>query len=132
MEVNCLELKNDSTTPIFIQIAEIIEDQILEGIIKEKEQVYSTNQLSSLLHVNPATARKGLNLLVDEGILYKRRGLGMYVSSGAAQKIKTKRINSFFQDYIPEILQEGEKLGISKEEIIEMIKEYKGERDKNE
>ena len=80
-----MELKNDSTTPIYIQIAELIEDQILEGIIKEEEQVYSTNELSSLLQVNPATARKGLNLLVDEGILYKKRGVGMFVKPGATE-----------------------------------------------
>ncbi|HHU91538.1 MAG TPA: GntR family transcriptional regulator [Halanaerobiaceae bacterium] len=123
-----MELKNDSTTPIYIQIAELIEDQILEGIIKEEEQVYSTNELSSLLHVNPATARKGLNLLVEEGILYKKRGMGMFVSFGATRMIKAKRINSFFRDYILEMLQEGEKLGIGKDEIIKMIKEYKGER----
>jgi len=128
MEVKCLELKNDSTTPIYIQIAELIEDQILEGIIKEEEQVYSTNELSSLLHVNPATARKGLNLLVEEGILYKKRGMGMFVSFGATRMIKAKRTNSFFRDYILEMLQEGEKLGIGKDEIIKMIKEYKGER----
>lgn len=123
-----MELKNDSTTPIYIQIAELIEDQILEGIIKEEEQVYSTNELSSLLHVNPATARKGLNLLVEEGILYKKRGMGMFVSFGATRMIKAKRTNSFFRDYILEMLQEGEKLGIGKDEIIKMIKEYKGER----
>ncbi|MFI5359442.1 MAG: GntR family transcriptional regulator [Halanaerobiales bacterium] len=122
-----MELKNDSTTPIYIQIAELIEDQILEGIIKEEEQVYSTNELSSLLQVNPATARKGLNLLVDEGILYKKRGVGMFVKPGATKMIKAKRKESFFTDYIQEMLLEGAKLGISKEEIIKMIKEYEGE-----
>lgn len=125
-----MKLKNDSTTPIYIQIAELIEDQILKKIIKEEEQVYSTNELSALLHVNPATARKGLNLLVDEGIIYKKRGVGMFVKKEATRIIKAKRITNFFGDYILEMLQEGEKLGISKTEIIELIKSYKGEVNK--
>ena len=127
-----MELKTDLTTPIFIQIAEMIEDQILKNIIKEEEKVYSTNELSTLLHVNPATARKGLNLLVDEEIIYKKRGVGMFVKEGATEIIKSKRMNNFFQNYIIEMMQEGEKLGLSKEEIIEIIKSYSGGTDKNE
>jgi len=121
-----LELNNDSTVPIYIQIAELIEDQILKNIIKEGEQVYSTNELSVLLHVNPATARKGLNLLVDDGIVYKKRGVGMFVEEGAVGIVKSKRIDGFFNSYILEMLQEGEKLGIDKQEIIKMIKSYEG------
>lgn len=121
-----MELDNDSTVPIYIQIAEMIEDQILRKIIKEGEKVYSTNELSVLLHVNPATARKGLNLLVDEGIIYKKRGMGMFVREEAVAKIKSKRKKSFFNDYILTMLQEGEKIRINKKEIIEMIKSYKG------
>lgn len=127
-----MELKNESTVPIYIQIANMIEDQILEEILEEEEQVYSTNELSVILHVNPATARKGLNLLVDEGILYKKRGLGMFVKKGAVEIIKSKRKNSFFNKYIPRIIQEGEKLGITKREIIEMIKSYQGGGGSNE
>lgn len=122
-----MELKSESTTPIYMQIAELIEDQILKEIIKEGEQVYSTNELSYLLHVNPATARKGLNLLVDGGVIYKKRGVGMFVSSGATVMIKAKRINSFFNDYILEMLREGEKLGVDRDDIIRMIKSYKRE-----
>jgi len=122
-----LKIRSESTTPIYMQIAELIEDQILKGIIKEGEQVYSTNELSYLLHVNPATARKGLNLLVDGGIIYKKRGVGMFVSSGATEMIKEKRTNSFFNDYILEMLREGDKLGVDRDEIIKMIKSYKRE-----
>src|SRR5690554_321952 len=104
----------------------MIEDQILRKIVKEGEKVYSTNELSVLLHVNPATARKGLNLLVNEGIIYKKRGVGMFVKKGAVEKIKYKRGESFFNDFILTMLQEGEKIGIDKKEIIEMIKSYKG------
>lgn len=122
-----MKIRSESTTPIYMQIAELIEDQILKGIIKEGEQVYSTNELSYLLHVNPATARKGLNLLVDGGIIYKKRGVGMFVSSGATEMIKEKRTNSFFNDYILEMLREGDKLGVDRDEIIKMITSYKRE-----
>lgn len=127
-----MELKTNLTTPIFIQIAEMIEDQILKKIIEEQERVYSTNELATLLHVNPATARKGLNLLVNEEIIYKKRGIGMFVKEGATQIIKTKRMNSFFQDYIIKMMQEAEKLGLNKEDIIESIKSYPGGIDNNE
>src|SRR5690554_1449555 len=126
-----MELDNESTIPIYIQIAEMIEDQIVKEIIKEGERVYSTNELAVLLHVNPATARKGLNLLVDEGIIYKKRGVGMFVKEGAVERIKSKRKESFFNDFILTMLQEGEKIGITGEEIVEMIKSYKGGRCKN-
>ncbi len=127
-----MELKTNLTTPIFIQIAEMIEDQILKKIIEEQERVYSTNELATLLHVNPATARKGLNLLVNEEIIYKKRGIGMFVKEGATQIIKTKRMNSFFQNYIIKMMQEAEKLGLNKEDIIESIKSYPGGIDNNE
>jgi DNA-binding transcriptional regulator YhcF (GntR family) len=121
-----LQLHGDSTKALFQQIAEIIEDQILSGILLVDEQVYSTNQLSKLYNINPATARKGLNLLVDEKIIYKKRGLGMFVSEGAVDYIKNKRKNNFYDDYIVKLLKEGEKLHISKDEIIDMIKKYRG------
>lgn len=122
-----LKLRTDSTVPIYIQIAEIIKDQILEHIIEEEEKVYSTNELSILLKVNPATARKGLNLLVDEGIVYKKRGVGMFVKKGAARLIKSKRTDKFFKEYIIKMIREGKKIGIDKDDIIEMIKSYTGE-----
>lgn len=121
-----MELKTDSTKPIFIQIAEIIEDQILKSIIKEEEQVYSTNELSTLLQVNPATARKGLNLLVGKEIIYKKRGVGMFVKTGAVEIIKTSRLDSFFKNYIIKMINEGEKLGVNREEMIKMIQSYSG------
>ncbi|ACL69209.1 GntR family transcriptional regulator [Halothermothrix orenii] len=121
-----MELKNDSNIPIYIQIANMIEDQILERTLEEDEKVYSTNELSVLLHVNPATARKGLNLLVNEGILYKKRGVGMFVKKGAVEIIKSKRKTSFFNEYIPEIIREAKKLEIGKDELIDMIKSCEG------
>ncbi|MBE3558523.1 MAG: GntR family transcriptional regulator [Ktedonobacteraceae bacterium] len=69
----------DDSRPIFVQIAERIENDIINGEIPEETQVPSTNQFASFYHINPATAAKGINLLVDQGILYKKRGLGMFV-----------------------------------------------------
>lgn len=121
-----MQLSGDSTKALFSQVAELIEDQILGGILLANEQVYSTNQLAKLYNINPATARKGLHLLVEENIIYKKRGLGMFVSEGAVTYIREKRKNNFYYDYILTMLKEGEKLKISKEEIIKMIKKDEG------
>jgi DNA-binding transcriptional regulator YhcF (GntR family) len=111
---------NDSR-PIFVQIAERIENDIISADLPEESQVPSTNQFASFYQINPATAAKGVNLLVDEGILYKKRGLGMYVATGARAKLREKRKNQFFEQYVVTMLQEAEKLGISTEQLTEMI-----------
>lgn len=111
----------DANRPIFGQIAERIEEDILAGRLAEEEQVPSTNQFATLYQINPATAAKGVNLLVDQGILYKKRGLGMYVSSGARAKLLEKRRERFFEQYVVPMLQEAEKLGITMEQLTEMI-----------
>lgn len=112
---------------IYIQIKEMIERDILNGVLLEEEKVPSTNELAKLYAINPATAAKGINLLVDEGILYKKRGIGMFVSDGAKGIIRKKRKDHFFDDYIKGMLVEAESLGISREEIIDMIASGKGE-----
>ncbi len=111
----------NSEKPIYIQLAEAIEDDILKGIFEEETQIISTTEISVNFKINPATAGKGINLLVDEGILYKKRGVGMFVSTGAKQKILTKRKESFYREFIMSLLEEASKLNISKEEIITMI-----------
>lgn len=125
-EVICLILSSDETRPIYLQIAEWIEDEILKGNIKEGQSVASTNQLAASYQINPATAGKGINMLVDEGILYKKRGIGMFVAEGARKYIVEKRKKKFFEDYILRAIQEGQKLDISKEDILNMIKSYDG------
>jgi DNA-binding transcriptional regulator YhcF (GntR family) len=111
----------DDTRPIFVQIAERIEADILAGRLAEEEQVPSTNQFASFYQINPATAAKGVNLLVDQGILYKKRGLGMYVAQGARASLLEKRREEFFERYIVTMLQEAEKLGITTEQLTEMM-----------
>lgn len=113
--------------PIYLQIKEMIETDILREIFMEEERVPSTNELAKLYAINPATAAKGVNLLVDEGILYKKRGIGMFVAAGARQVIVRKRKERFFDDYIRSLLTEAASLGITKEELIDMIATGKGE-----
>ena len=112
---------------IYLQIKEMIENDIIRDILLEEERVPSTNELAKLYAINPATATKGVNLLVDEGILYKKRGIGMFVASGAKQVIVRKRKERFFDDYIRSLLTEAASLGITKEELIDMIAAGKGE-----
>lgn len=127
-----MNIQSDSLKPIYLQIAEGIEDDILKGIIGEDEQAYSQYQIAKMFNINPATAAKGINILVQEEILYKKRGLGMHVSKGAKEMIKEKRKLVFFETTLNELLQEAKKLGISNDEIKEMIDfGYKGGK-KNE
>ena len=100
-----------------------VEDDILRGVYREEEQVPSTNELSRVYHINPATAAKGLNLLVDEGILYKKRGIGMFVAAGSKQKIIQKRKDSFFETYVRSLVDEARTLAIGKEELMAMIEQ---------
>ena len=114
---------------IYIQIKEMIEQDILRGILLEEEKIPSTNELAKLYAINPATAAKGINLLVDEGILYKKRGIGMFAAKGAKQIIIEKRKSQFYENYIKNLLEEAGSLGISKEDLIQMILGEGGNRD---
>ena len=97
---------------IYLQIAHMIEDDILRGIYREEEQVPSTNELARALRINPATAAKGINLLVDDGLLYKKRGLGMFVAPGAREKLVQRRSERFYRDFVLPLAQEAKRLGI--------------------
>ncbi len=108
---------------IYIQIREMIENDILRDILLEEERVPSTNELAKLYAINPATAAKGVNLLVDEGILYKKRGIGMFVAKGAKRQITEKRKKNFYEDYVKSLLAEAKSLGISRQELVEMIRQ---------
>jgi len=107
--------------PLFIQLAEAIEDAILSGAFPEETQIPSTTEISVSNKINPATALKGINILVDEGIIYKKRGVGMFVASGSSEKILGKRKQDFYDTFIEALISEAEKLELSKEEIISMI-----------
>lgn len=110
---------------IYLQISEMIENDILRDIIQEEERVPSTNELARLYTINPATAAKGINILVESGVLYKKRGIGMFVAAGAKEKIMKQRKEAFYDNYIKTLIAEADSLGISKEELIAMIREAK-------
>ena len=114
--------KLDEAKPIFLQIAEYITDGILSDTMKEGEQVPSTNQFAVRFQINPATAAKGINQLVDENILFKKRGVGMFVAKDAKRILLTKHQDKFFDEYIYPLLQEAKKLDLSTDEIISFIK----------
>ena len=112
----------DSNIPIFLQISQFIENEIISDRLVSEDKVPSTNEFSKSMNVNPATAGKGLNTLVDQGILYKKRGLGMFVTKEAKTIIISNRRDYFTKKLLPEFLNEAKQLTISKEELIEMIR----------
>lgn len=110
---------------IYLQIAEMIETDILRGILLEEERVPSTNELAKQYAINPATAAKGINLLVEEGVLYKKRGIGMFVADGAKENILARRRSAFYDNYIRTLISEARSIGLDREAVIEMIRENK-------
>lgn len=120
-----MKLVLNNEEPIFIQIARAIEDEILSNGIKEEEQVPSTTELSKLYKINPATVLKGINILVDKNILYKKRGIGMFASDGAKTIIKEARKENFKHNFVKNLLQEANKLEINREELVDIIINFK-------
>jgi DNA-binding transcriptional regulator YhcF (GntR family) len=114
----------DEGRPIFLQIAEQIENSVIDGSLPEESQVPSTNELAAFHRINPATAAKGVNQLVDDGILYKKRGIGMFVSPGAQAKLRQRRREQFAEQYLQPLLTEAAKLGIPTSELKSMIERY--------
>jgi GntR family transcriptional regulator len=112
----------DESRPIFVQIAEQIENDILSGALAEEAQIPSTNEFAAFFRINPATAGKGVNLLVDTGILHKKRGIGMFVSPGAQSAIVERRRQAFRDQYISPLVDEAAKLGISSGQLADMIR----------
>ena len=110
-----------SQTPIFLQLSQGLEDEILSGVYREGEQIPSITELAASYKINPATALTGINLLVDAGIVYKKRGIGMFVSQGALQLLKEKRQDEFFQQYVLPMVQEAKRLSIQPETLRDWI-----------
>ena len=116
-----MQIDFDSERPIFQQIADGLEDAILSGVFPEGSQIPSITEFSVTYKINPATALKGINLLVDENIVYKKRGLGMFVTEGAAEKLRHKRKESFYENFIKAMVEEAKRLEISREELKAMM-----------
>jgi GntR family transcriptional regulator len=117
---------NEDGGPIFRQIATQLEDAIVDGSLPEESQAPSTNELAAFHRINPATAAKGLNQLVTDGVLYKRRGVGMFVASGARGQLLKRRRSEFADQYVVPLLAEAGKLGISVTELGAMLTEKGG------
>lgn len=123
-----LVLNHDSTKPIYVQIAEWLETEILNDHISTDEKMYSQYQLAEMFNINPATAAKGLNMLVNNDILYKKRGLGMFVNPDAKGKILLKRKNENLKQMIRELVQEAEYLKVDHDELMEIVQQVRKER----
>lgn len=108
---------------IYLQIAQMLEDDILRGVYQEEEQVPSTNELARGYNINPATAAKGINLLVADGVLYKKRGIGMFVASGAEETVRRKRKAAFYDGFVRPMVKEGASLALSEEELLAMVRQ---------
>ena len=116
-----MNLNPENQKPLYLQIAEQIEEGIFTEAIKEETQIPSTNEVALRYKINPATVLKGMNILVDDKIIYKRRGIGMFVCEGAFEKIKTKRQDHFYSEYVGSMVDEAKKLNLNKDDIIKMI-----------
>ena len=116
-----MKMNFEDERPIFLQIAQQMEDGILSGAFPEETQIPSTTEISVNYKINPATALKGINILVDSGIVYKKRGVGMFVSEGAVEVIREKRKEEFFDRYILRLAEEARKLSLTKKDVEDMI-----------
>lgn len=113
----------DDSKPIFQQISDMIANEIVENKLSEGDQIPSTTEISKFYQVNRATVQKGLSALVDAGYVYKQRGVGMFVSEGAKQKLLEKRKEDFYNEYLKPMMEEAKRIEIKKEELLQVIKE---------
>ena len=113
----------DDGSPLFSQIAERLAEEIAEGELAEGERVPSTNELAAYYRINPATAAKGINVLTDEGLLEKRRGIGMFVAAGARERLLEDRRKRFAERYVEPMVAEANRLGIDADALVGLIRE---------
>ncbi|MCF8612220.1 GntR family transcriptional regulator [Gordonia sp. HY285] len=113
----------DDGRALFQQIAENVSDSIIDGSLAEETRAPSTNELAAFYRINPATAAKGVNMLVDKGVLYKRRGVGMFVSAGARDLLRRERQESFADHFIEPLLNEADRLGLTPDDLVTLIQD---------
>jgi GntR family transcriptional regulator len=113
----------DEGTPLFTQIAERLAEEIADGALAEGERVPSTNELAAHYRINPATAAKGINTLAGDGLLEKRRGIGMFVAAGARQRLLDQRRTRFAERYVDPLVAEAGRLGINADELFGLIRQ---------
>lgn len=110
--------------PLFVQIAERIEDSIVDGSLAEQAQAPSTNELAAFYRINPATAAKGVAMLVDKDVLVKRRGIGMFVAEGARDLLLRERRDAFSERYVAPLIAEARKIGLGPDDLAALIREH--------
>ena len=108
----------DDLSPIYLQIAERIRGEVLAGTLGADDPVMSTNQYAEFYGINPATAAKAFHQLLDEGVLYKRRGVGMFITAGARAQLLEDRRARFFGEVLDPVLDRAALLGISVDEVM--------------
>src|SRR5690349_7497977 len=113
----------DEGTPLFVQIAERLAEEIADGGLAEGERVPSTNELAAFYRINPATAAKGINMLVDDGVLEKRRGIGMFVAAGAREQLLATRRKLFAEQFVDPMVAEASRLGIDSDALVSLVRE---------
>lgn len=113
----------DEGVPLFVQIAERLADEIADGALAEGERVPSTNELAAFYRINPATAAKGINMLTDDGLLEKRRGIGMFVAAGAQARLLGERRKLFAERFVEPLVIEAGRLGIDADELVTLIRD---------
>jgi len=113
----------DDATPIFSQIAERLADEIADGELAEGDRVPSTNELAAFYRINPATAAKGVNVLIDDGVLEKRRGIGMFVAAGARDRLLGDRRQRFAERYVEPMVAEANRLGLDEDALVDLVLE---------
>jgi len=111
---------------LFLQIAESVEDAIIDGSLAEEAQAPSTNELAAFYRINPATAAKGVAMLTDKGVLYKRRGIGMFVAPGARELLMNERRTAFADRFVEPLLAEARKLGLGPDDLEQLIRDRAG------
>ena len=119
-----------SDRPIFLQLAEMLEEGIISGAYPEEGQIPSITEFSATLKINPATALKGINLLVDEGLVYKKRGVGMFVATGARDALLKKRQESFYTDRVRPVAREASSLGLTLPELTRLVERVYNDEEK--
>ncbi|BAJ76387.1 predicted transcriptional regulator [Microbacterium testaceum StLB037] len=113
----------DDGRALFLQIAESVEDSIVDGSLAEETRAPSTNELAAFHRINPATAAKGITMLVDKGVLYKRRGIGMFVAAGARDNLLRERRTAFADRFVEPLLAEARTLGLGPDDLADLIRE---------
>ena len=113
----------DESLPIYQQIADMIMDDIIDGQLKEDEKIPSENEIAQFFSINRATIRKGLQVLLDMDLLYKKRGIGMFVKKGARAKLIRERQKNYTVEYILPLLEEAKRIGLEVADVIQLIKE---------